>query len=63
MKAGYWKAPPHRVFLDRVLIGIDGYLKLSGTVANWHRIYKKWVYSEPRDVSALLAERGRGKSC
>jgi predicted unusual protein kinase regulating ubiquinone biosynthesis (AarF/ABC1/UbiB family) len=57
MKAGYWKAPPHRVFLDRVLIGIDGYLKLSGTVANWHRIYKKWVYSQPRDVSALVAAR------
>ena len=57
LAAGYWKAPPHRVFLDRVLIGLDGYLKLSGTVANWHQIYKKWVYSEPRDVSALLTRR------
>ena len=59
LKAGYWKAPPHRVFLDRVLIGMDGYLKLSGTVANWHRIYKKWVYSEPRDVATLVAARAR----
>ncbi|MGH7898702.1 MAG: ABC1 kinase family protein [Candidatus Binatia bacterium] len=57
LKAGYWKAPPHRVFLDRVLIGMDGYLKLAGTIANWHRIYKKWVYSKPRDVSPLLAAR------
>ncbi len=57
IKAGYWKAPAHRVFLDRVLLGIDGYLKLSGTVANWHQIYKKWVYSKPLDVSALMADR------
>ena len=59
IQAGYWKAPPHRVFLDRVLLGIDGYLKLAGTVANWHRIYKKWVYSEPRDVSALVKTRAK----
>jgi predicted unusual protein kinase regulating ubiquinone biosynthesis (AarF/ABC1/UbiB family) len=59
LRAGYRKAPPHRVFLDRVLLGIDGYLKLSGTVANWHRIYKKWVYSKPRDVSALVRARTR----
>lgn len=57
IQAGYWKAPPHRVFLDRVLIGMDGYLKLSGTVANWHQIYKKWVYSQPRDVDALVRAR------
>jgi predicted unusual protein kinase regulating ubiquinone biosynthesis (AarF/ABC1/UbiB family) len=60
LAAGYWKAPPHRVFLDRVLLGIDGYLKLAGTVANWHRIYKRWVYCEPLDVSALV--RARAKS-
>jgi predicted unusual protein kinase regulating ubiquinone biosynthesis (AarF/ABC1/UbiB family) len=59
LAAGYWKAPPHRVFLDRVLLGIDGYLKLAGTVANWHRIYKKWVYCEPRDVSVLVKTRAK----
>jgi len=59
LAAGYWNEPPHRVFLDRVLIGIDGYLKLAGTVANWHRIYKKWVYAEPRDVSAFVAARAK----
>ena len=53
------RADNQRVFLDRVLLGIDGYLKLAGTVANWHRIYKKWVYSEPRDVSALVKARAR----
>lgn len=52
IKAGYWKAPPHRIFLDRVLIGIDGYLKLAGTVANWHEIFRKWVYTDPIDVEA-----------
>jgi predicted unusual protein kinase regulating ubiquinone biosynthesis (AarF/ABC1/UbiB family) len=54
LRAGYWKAPPHRVFLDRVMIGMDGYLKLAGTVANWHRIWKRWVYAEPTDVTALV---------
>jgi predicted unusual protein kinase regulating ubiquinone biosynthesis (AarF/ABC1/UbiB family) len=58
LRARYWKAPPHRVFLDRVMIGMDGYLKLSGTVANWHRIYEKWVYAEPVDVSSLVKTAG-----
>ena len=58
IRARYWKAPPHRVFLDRVMIGMDGYLKLAGTVANWHRIYQKWVYAEPVDVSHLLEPHG-----
>lgn len=59
LAAAYWKGPPHRVFLDRVLIGIDGYLKLAGTVANWHRSYKNRVYAEPRDVSAFVAARAK----
>jgi predicted unusual protein kinase regulating ubiquinone biosynthesis (AarF/ABC1/UbiB family) len=59
LAAGYWKAPPHRVFLDRVLLGIDGYLKLAGTVANWHRIYKKWIYAKPRDVTAAVKARAK----
>jgi len=59
LAAGYWKAPPHRVFLDRVLLGIDGYLKLAGTVANWHRVYEKWVYAKPRDVTAAVKARAK----
>jgi len=35
-----FKAPGHRVFLLRALIGLDSYLKQLGTVANWHRVFK-----------------------
>jgi predicted unusual protein kinase regulating ubiquinone biosynthesis (AarF/ABC1/UbiB family) len=38
-----FKAPGHRVFLARALIGLDSYLKQLGTVANWHRVYKECV--------------------
>ncbi len=38
-----FKAPGHRVFLTRALIGLDSYLKQLGTVANWHRIFKDCV--------------------
>src|SRR5262245_47854944 len=38
-----FKAPGHRVFLARALIGLDSYLKQLGTVANWHRIFKQCV--------------------
>jgi predicted unusual protein kinase regulating ubiquinone biosynthesis (AarF/ABC1/UbiB family) len=38
-----FKAPGHRVFLTRALIGLDAYLKQLGTVANWHRVYKECV--------------------
>lgn len=50
LKAGYGRAPAHRVFLDRVLIGIDGYLKLAATTANWHETFRKWVYADPIDL-------------
>jgi predicted unusual protein kinase regulating ubiquinone biosynthesis (AarF/ABC1/UbiB family) len=38
-----FKAPGHRVFLARALIGLDSYLKQLGTVANWHRVFKECV--------------------
>jgi predicted unusual protein kinase regulating ubiquinone biosynthesis (AarF/ABC1/UbiB family) len=38
-----FKAPGHRVFLARALIGLDSYLKQLGTVANWHRIFTACV--------------------
>jgi predicted unusual protein kinase regulating ubiquinone biosynthesis (AarF/ABC1/UbiB family) len=38
-----FKAPGHRVFLGRALIGLDSYLKQLGTVANWHRIFAECV--------------------
>ncbi|MGH3638863.1 MAG: ABC1 kinase family protein [Mycobacterium sp.] len=38
-----FKAPGHRVFLTRALIGLDSYLKQLGAVANWHRIFTQCV--------------------
>jgi predicted unusual protein kinase regulating ubiquinone biosynthesis (AarF/ABC1/UbiB family) len=38
-----FKAPGHRVFLFRALVGLDAYLKQLGTVANWHRVFKECV--------------------
>ncbi len=38
-----FKAPGHRVFLLRALIGLDAYLKQLGTVANWHRVFEECV--------------------
>jgi predicted unusual protein kinase regulating ubiquinone biosynthesis (AarF/ABC1/UbiB family) len=38
-----FKAPGHRVFLARALIGLDSYLKQLGTVTNWHRVFKDCV--------------------
>jgi predicted unusual protein kinase regulating ubiquinone biosynthesis (AarF/ABC1/UbiB family) len=43
-----FKAPGHRVFLARALMGLDAYLKQLGTVANWHRIFKECVESVKR---------------
>ncbi len=40
-----FKAPGHRVFLARALIGLDAYLKQLGTVANWHRVFRECVES------------------
>jgi predicted unusual protein kinase regulating ubiquinone biosynthesis (AarF/ABC1/UbiB family) len=38
-----FKAPGHRVFLARALLGLDAYLKQLGTVINWHREFKRCV--------------------
>ncbi len=40
-----FKAPGHRVFLARALMGLDSYLKQFGTVTNWHREFKRCVES------------------
>jgi predicted unusual protein kinase regulating ubiquinone biosynthesis (AarF/ABC1/UbiB family) len=50
-----FKAPGHRVFLERALLGLDAYLKQLGTVANWHRVYRECLESVPdRDVGTTL---------
>jgi predicted unusual protein kinase regulating ubiquinone biosynthesis (AarF/ABC1/UbiB family) len=38
-----FKAPGHRIFLTRALIGLESYLKQLGTVTNWHRVFKDCV--------------------
>jgi len=38
-----FKAPGHRVFLARALMGLDAYLKQFATVTNWHREFKRCV--------------------
>jgi len=38
-----FKAPGHRLFLLRALVGLDSYLKQLGTVANWHRVFTECV--------------------
>jgi predicted unusual protein kinase regulating ubiquinone biosynthesis (AarF/ABC1/UbiB family) len=43
-----FKAPGHRVFLGRALIGLDSYLKQLGTVTNYHRLFRECVEAVPR---------------
>jgi predicted unusual protein kinase regulating ubiquinone biosynthesis (AarF/ABC1/UbiB family) len=42
-----FKAPGHRVFLARALIGLDAYLKQLGTVTNYHRLFAECVERVP----------------
>jgi len=42
-----FKAPGHRVFLARALVGLDAYVKQFGTVTNWHREFKRAVDRVP----------------
>jgi predicted unusual protein kinase regulating ubiquinone biosynthesis (AarF/ABC1/UbiB family) len=42
-----FKAPGHRVFLERALLGLDAYLKQLGTVTNWHRLYAECLAAVP----------------
>jgi predicted unusual protein kinase regulating ubiquinone biosynthesis (AarF/ABC1/UbiB family) len=42
-----FKAPGHRVFLERALLGLDAYLKQLGTVTNWHRLFRECIATAP----------------
>lgn len=42
-----FKAPGHRVFLTRALVGLDAYVKQFGTVTNWHRLFRECVERVP----------------
>jgi predicted unusual protein kinase regulating ubiquinone biosynthesis (AarF/ABC1/UbiB family) len=53
-----FKAPGHRVFLERALLGLDAYLKQLGTVTNWHGLYREAVDEARRKDAAPAAAKG-----
>jgi hypothetical protein len=36
-----FRAPGHRLFLLRALVGLESYVKQLGTVANWRRLFEE----------------------
>jgi predicted unusual protein kinase regulating ubiquinone biosynthesis (AarF/ABC1/UbiB family) len=52
-----FKAPGHRVFLVRALIGLDAYVKQLGTVTNWHRLFRECLDAVPDAVVRPAAPR------
>ncbi|MGH7896329.1 MAG: ABC1 kinase family protein, partial [Candidatus Binatia bacterium] len=42
-----FRAPGHRVFLVRALVGLEAYVKQLGTVANWRRIFLSEIDAAP----------------
>lgn len=42
-----FKAPGHRIFLARALVGLDAYVKQFGTITNWHREFEHAVERVP----------------
>jgi predicted unusual protein kinase regulating ubiquinone biosynthesis (AarF/ABC1/UbiB family) len=42
-----FKAPGHRLFLVRALIGLESYVQQLGTVANWHRLFRDALAAAP----------------
>ena len=53
-----FKAPGHRVFLERALLGLDAYLKQLGTVTNWHRLYREALDAVPERPPGTNAASG-----
>ncbi len=47
-----FRAPGHRLFLGRALVGLDSYLKQLGTVQNWHRVFVDCV-EDARDAAGV----------
>ena len=40
-----FRAPGHRLFLVRALLGLDSYVHQFGTATNWHRLFRECVES------------------
>ena len=54
-----YRAPGHRLFLLRALVGLEAYVKQLGTVANWRRIFAEEVAASPARKNPL-SPLGRG---
>jgi predicted unusual protein kinase regulating ubiquinone biosynthesis (AarF/ABC1/UbiB family) len=63
LENGLYRAPGHRVFLVRALIGVETYVKQLGTVANWRRIFAEEVEAAPGEAPpSSLARRSSTRS-
>jgi predicted unusual protein kinase regulating ubiquinone biosynthesis (AarF/ABC1/UbiB family) len=47
---GLYRAPGHRLFLVRALVGLEAYVKQLGTVTNWRRIFADEVTSAAQGI-------------
>lgn len=54
VEQGLYRAPGHRVFLLRALLGVETYAKQLGTVANWRRIFAEEIAAAPLTASAPI---------
>lgn len=50
-----FKAPGHRVFLLRALVGLDSYLQQLGTVTNYRRLFTECIADAERRIAAAPA--------
>jgi len=48
-----FRAPGHRVFLMRALVGLESYVKQLGTVTNWRRIFAQEIRAAERSRSPV----------
>ena len=44
IESGFFRSPPpHSVFLSRALVGLDSYMQMLGTKANFHQLFEEAV--------------------
>jgi hypothetical protein len=55
---GLYRAPGHRVFLVRALIGVEATVRQLGTVANWRRIFAEETEAAMRSTRSSYHRRG-----
>ena len=54
-----YRAPGHRLFLVRALVGLESYVKQLGTVTNWRRLFAAEVAAARATDGAMDAEPQR----